>query len=1672
MEDSAEINHSRYFSLLESSSRTIRVRYELTPQKEYPKQVRAVLAAPTHSYRVVIHDYAYYENGQAHPQLIEKGDEADVWGGEAIRKAIVRTSDYWWHDLPLVLVKLDLRLISKPSRTPKPMVLSRLEFSLQLDSKPALPAQPYFIERAGRPSGGFDVLLPTVVLNPQSVPEFRQRPRIPLSPDLFYPAALGRDGSTGQAIRLSVGQEGWHEVDFARLAAAGAGIEKWDPSRVNLWMEGQKIPLEIQGLTPGGVWTPKSRLGFWARVDPAQGPRERICFLSEGTAPPARLSATNEGEILPAPAVLQSVPFRLRRAEKRVIEDGKNAAFKGKWFWQSLTPDQREGSIEIGDLGIDPRSETVTLQMSFYCDLRGSASLAVLVDGTHEIDRFKLERRLSNQLEQFPVPSEWLFGDGHTLTIRMESLTKENIQDVIYLKELTWEYQRVARPEVQSLIVERSGLPDLFDLEVEAAGAIRVLGRNEKGSQIWDLSHRLIPAASGQVLRLAQLPPACTHLELLSEGVAFEPSRVEGVQSAFLHEATEPVDLLYICHEDLREAIQPLVDYRREEGWRVRAVRAQDIYDEFGAGAYSGQAIRDFLIYTQTRWPSPIAQFVVLVGDSTYDPENYLEQPKRAVLPFGNYDARSPIANPADEWFVRINGKDALSDLIIGRLGVGDATDARSVVKKILNFEQHPLQGPWRVRALMLSDNHFESRCERIVQDTVPPPFLGQHLQVRNYAMSTNQTFKRRGTNEKAAIQAKRELISLLNRGAASMEYFGHGGGIVMAHEGWFVATARADSDALKLDNRRRLPFVTILSCLTGIIHYPRAPLYYSLSEEITRQPDRGAIAVYGPSGYGGAHDHEMMTRNINRCLYHLPIERVGDLVTLTEGFYYLQKGTTHMPEQFNLFGDPLTRGLLPPVQGRLQCTPETVNARTGGRVRLTGEGVGFEHGQGLLMISAAESQRLLRTQPVRVMEGRFSTELVWPPDAPSGRMRVVGYFWDKDSGRDAAASSEFFSAEPVVRVSPAAIAWDSSTGEIVLSATLENASALLLPAVEARLAETGRMVAAGVQPLEPNTASRVELRFVPPSGRDDAWLLHLEARWQPEAGWLFESEEGAPSVPLAIVCDQAGSVSEVRERNLLVLDLSGQPESVDSEDGSANLPLRIACSDGKSLTHLGLRLHSLESSSQQVDLSSLQAGEWWKAELGVKVEKEETRPLQLAVEHRWSNGPVQTSTCALESPRWIPRDLSLARVSVSEQTPVAGHSVHFLAEIQNHGERIASPGKMEIRTNLPRSLADALANPFNFAQPELPEVLERGEIVRRLYRWDAYDNQGELRITCRLKSSADCVPENNQIDLMLPVEEYYTYSEQLGRLRWNPAGRTRDGVQRAFGVAGRGFESRLAFEFYDAEAVNDETLHRLVYYTLAAGRFDLAGPMIDKLLVRSPMDPGTRYLEATMRFRQGRQEEGRKALQAVFRSGFFDRHSKLRYDLIHDPRFLRAQGQYKGRGWRKTEDFLFMILEEQPAHVPALLELGEFYQWAGWHELAIEVYQQIARLTGFDYSLLPVRWFEDIGRAYAQWGKPRLAMEIFDLGQSFHPEADFELWRSEPRIDLGQSPAVLKQLRARDWENLEKEQRAFLWHQVGRCYQVMGRTSAASDAFRRVLRIDSLHRSARRQLLRLRTGG
>ena len=170
-----------------------------------------------------------------------------------------------------------------------------------------------------------------------------------------------------------------------------------------------------------------------------------------------------------------------------------------------------------------------------------------------------------------------------------------------------------------------------------------------------------------------------------SDSALFSP-RVSQVQPSGLKSAVNQADYLLIAPGAFLAAAEPLLARRADQGLTTRAVAFEEIADEFGHGQPSAEAIKDFLSFAFQSWARPSARYVLLLGDSSYDPRNFTGTSQPSPLP-ALWTKTSYLWTVSDPQLAAVNGEDALPDLAIGRLPATTLEQASSLIQKLLAWE-------------------------------------------------------------------------------------------------------------------------------------------------------------------------------------------------------------------------------------------------------------------------------------------------------------------------------------------------------------------------------------------------------------------------------------------------------------------------------------------------------------------------------------------------------------------------------------------------------------------------------------------------------------------------------------------------------------------------------------------------------------------------------------------------------------------------------------------------------------------------------------------------------------------------------------------------------------------------------------------------------------------------
>ena len=333
------------------------------------------------------------------------------------------------------------------------------------------------------------------------------------------------------------------------------------------------------------------------------------------------------------------------------------------------------------------------------------------------------------------------------------------------------------------------------------------------------------------------------------DSLAAKAASVMQNQPSTWHASNNAADMIILTHADFRDSVKPLVAARQNQGLRVAVVDIEDVFDEFSYGAHRPAAIKDFLQWAATHW-SQAPKYLLIVGDSSWDPRNYLGQGYNDFVPTKLLDT-AEIETASDDWLADFDG-DGIPEMAVGRLPARTASDANTMVAKILSYDQS--RGLER-GALLVSDRGFEGASD----------------QIRSVlsAATTVQTLNRSAINDDVLMQS--EIVNSINQGPLIVNYVGHGSVTV-----WTGSGLLNNGNAATLTNGGRLSVFVMTTCLNSYFHYA---FIDSLAEILFKNPQGGAVATWSSSGKTEPEGQADMNLRLYQLILSNPSMTLGDAV-------------------------------------------------------------------------------------------------------------------------------------------------------------------------------------------------------------------------------------------------------------------------------------------------------------------------------------------------------------------------------------------------------------------------------------------------------------------------------------------------------------------------------------------------------------------------------------------------------------------------------------------------------------------------------------------------------------------------------------------------------------------------------------------------------------------------
>ena len=670
------------------------------------------------------------------------------------------------------------------------------------------------------------------------------------------------------AVKILVKQAGWYRVTQPQLVQAGLSASA-NPQNLRLYAEGVEQYFIVHTCT---VSTPKCSqqfnpgdwIEFYGTGLNVPYTDTRVYWLVPGTQAGKRIStvsgASRKTGIISLSATMELDP-------KTIYWSGLlNGGDQENFFGSVISSTADLESLQLNHLD-QSANKNAQLQIGLQGVSATSHSVQIQLNGT-TLGSLNFNQQTAGSAK-FTVPSALLRVGENDLTL--VALNGDN--DISLLSYIQISYQRTLNADQDFLSASLSG-NQVLTATGFTSPVIRVIDISNPAI-VKEITGTIVAQGNGYSIN-ASIAGTGTHNFIIFADTQIQSAAgVETNNPSAWNKQVNGADVIIISHPDFLASLQPLKAQQQAEGYTVALADADDIYDEFNYGEKTPYALKNFIAQALANWTKK-PRFLLLVGDASFDPKNYLGMGDFDFLPTKFVDT-SLLETASDDWFGDINNN-GYSEIAVGRLSVRTPAEAALQAAKIVAYRQSAPGAAWTKNLVLVSDFDptfdFEGASDDLLSATPP-------------SMSVSKIYRSQMNDATAYAQ----VLQSFNSGALLINYFGHG-----SVEIWRGDLLQSN-DAPGLTNSTKLPFVVAMTCLNGFFH----DIYTnSLAEALMNAPNGGAVGVWASSGLTDSDVQHPMNKELLNQLFNSS-QTIGEAVVKAKA----SESDPDVRKTWILFGDP-----------------------------------------------------------------------------------------------------------------------------------------------------------------------------------------------------------------------------------------------------------------------------------------------------------------------------------------------------------------------------------------------------------------------------------------------------------------------------------------------------------------------------------------------------------------------------------------------------------------------------------------------------------------------------------------------------------------------------------------------------------------------------------------------
>lgn len=655
-----------------------------------------------------------------------------------------------------------------------------------------------------------------------------------------------------EGVKIAVKKEGMYRVTRAELLAAGFDVSS-NPANWRLFMNGNEQAIIVE---PTGQY-----LDFYGKVLDVRETDTRTYFLIADTVPGKRIISkilNNIGGNVISKNYRLNVAMKERKEYRPAIRNGDVENFWGRPVTSSPTPpcpspNPNDACLSINLTGIDTAGLNAVINLRMQGLTNGSHSVKAILNG-QQIG-FAYGANKDNFSANITVPPGILVEGQNAL-----QLATTRSSDVSFFDSVTVNYSRKYEADQNKVVFFTPGYRKL-DVTGFTSPNIRVFDTTLDGHPEMIADLPITQNGSTYSVRMPSNRPAVMY-GVEDSGLLQSPSITLNSASS-LASPNNNADMVIISHSaaDFMTASETWANYRRSVaggGFTVNVIDIADVFDEFSYGAHSAIAIKDFLSYAKNNWQTP-PRYVLFMGDSSYDPRNYIGLGYNDLVPTKNVDLIYEETF-SDEALADFN-HDGLAEMAIGRIPARTASVINTVLNKTIAFET-PLNQSLDRGALFAFDRPDGFDFDAMSQ------FLAGQLPAGMPKTYVNRMLP--PANTQPDPNGNTNLRNQMNAGPYIVNYSGHG-----SAGSWASANFFSSNDAQFLTNTNRQSIFTMLTCFNGMFFWA----YNDSLGEALLKSNGGAVATWSSTTETTPDYQLTMGARFYLKLGEGNITRIGDLV-------------------------------------------------------------------------------------------------------------------------------------------------------------------------------------------------------------------------------------------------------------------------------------------------------------------------------------------------------------------------------------------------------------------------------------------------------------------------------------------------------------------------------------------------------------------------------------------------------------------------------------------------------------------------------------------------------------------------------------------------------------------------------------------------------------------------